>query len=659
MHFSASIRFSGILLALVALPCVASAQTISVDTDNDVVDFGGAQRVADLPGPDGRISLPEAGLASDNTPGVQTIGFRIPQSEWDYQQFFPGRAVLRPFLGFRVFDTVILDGTTQTAFTGETNPTGGAEVVIWQESYLIDNFGGAAFGFDNSSFHLSGGAGNALWGNTESGFEVFDSHGNRIGGAQPGEGNTGGFIQIDRANDNVVIGNTVLRVRVLGWAANGQPATNNRIGGPLPGERNFIIGQGTWSSEGYPGGFAIQIFDADGTVIENNQIGTTPDGMEQGHLATTSGIFFDGEHHDTLIRGNRIAGILGRGIGPHFTGVVGSGISVYGTGSGVTIVGNAIGFDALEQPRLGSVTGIVTSNYYLGPVQDVRIGGAAAGDGNRIAGHLGNGITVANTYAGMRIARNSIYGNGALGIDLIPPSFQIGVTPNDPGDADVGGNGLQNFPVLSGAFRTGGTLTLRGTLDSAPLRNYAVEWFATSTCDGSGHGEGELFVGATTVTTDAGGSAAFTSASSVPVPAGWVVTATATDALTGDTSEFSACAPVTEGLALTAGPLQRGQSVALTAQNALPQERVEFLLSLRGAGSGPCPPALGGLCLDLLPPLLRIGNATADAHGDAVLLVAVPPNAPLLTAHLQAVVLRGPGGADSMKSNVVSTPILP
>jgi len=47
---------------------VASAQTIVVNTSSDVTDFGGgAQSVADLPGPDGKISLAEAGLASDNT----------------------------------------------------------------------------------------------------------------------------------------------------------------------------------------------------------------------------------------------------------------------------------------------------------------------------------------------------------------------------------------------------------------------------------------------------------------------------------------------------------------------------------------------------------------------------------------------------------------
>ncbi len=650
------------LAVLLFMPmAAASAQSIYVDTSDDVVDFGGAQTVAELPGPDGKISLPEAGLASDNTPGVQTIGFRIPQSDWQYQQFFPGRAVLRPFLGFRVFDTAIIDATTQTVFTGDTNPDGG-EVVIWQESYLIDNVGGAMFGFDSSSIHLSGGSGNWIHGNTNTGIELYDSAANLIGGTQPGEGNRGGFvIQIDRSNDNVVVGNVCSRVRVLGWVGGGMPATNNRIGGPSLAERNVITGFATYNSEGAPGGFAIQIFDATGTVIENNWIGTTADGLAAGHRGTTAGISFEGNHHDTIVRDNLIAGILGEGIGPHYAGWhFGSAISVYGEGSGVTIQGNTIGLDALSRPLLGSVAGITMANYYLGPVRDVLIGGDAPGEGNEIAGHLTAGVSVGNSFVDVRISGNSIHDNAGLGIDLIPPSFQTGVTPNDPLDVDLGANGLQNFPVITEALRlSNGGVEVRGTLDSAPSRSYAVEFFANPSCDPSGNGEGNLFLGGTTVSTDAGASSAFNWSSSVPVPSGWVATATATDVLTGATSEFSACEDILDGFHLEVSALTRGQVGALTLRNAVPGERVDFVLSLVGIGSGSCPPALGGLCLDLLAPIVRIGNSNADAFGVAVLTVNVPVGAPLRTVHMQAVARRGTGGVDSVKSNTVSTPILP
>ena len=530
--------------ALACMAGVAGAQTIFVDTSVDVVDFGGAQRVADLPGPDGKVSLAEAGLASDNTPGVQTIGFRIPQNDWQYQTFFPGRAVLRPLLGFRVFATAILDARTQTAFTGETNPEGGGEVVIWAETYLIDNVGGAAFGFDNSSIHLSGGSNNVIQGNTKTGIEVIDSASNRIGGVNPDEGNTGGFIQIDRSSHNVVVGNTVERVRVLGWIANNQPATGNRIGGPTPAERNTITGSGTWNSQGWPNGFAVQLFHAVGTVVENNSIGTTPDGLRPGHGATTMGIYLTDENHGTTIRGNRIAGILGRRIGP-YPGVLGTAIAIGGTGAGVTIVGNTIGLDANGAPSLGSVTGIGTENYHLGPVRNIVIGGAAAGSGNEIAGHLQAGISVANSLSGVRISGNSIHDNGGLGIDLITDGFQTGVTPNDPLDPDTGGNGLQNFPVLQSATVAGASLRVVGTLNSSPAAGFAVEFFASPQRDPSGHGEGQVFLGGTTVATDGNGDAAFDVVLPTSVLQGWFVSATATSMASSSTSEFSACVVVT------------------------------------------------------------------------------------------------------------------
>lgn len=518
-----------------------SAQTVYVDTSDDVVDFGGLQQVADLPGPDGKISLPEAGLASDNTPGVQTIGFHIPQSDWQFQQFFPGRAVLRPFLGFRVFDTAILDATTQTAFTGDTY-AGGGEVVIWQETYIINNVGGRVVGFDNSNIHLSGGSNNLIQGNTNSGIEVFDSSSNLIGGSNPGEGNTCGTIKIDRSSNNVVIGNTTTRVRVLGWVGGGQAAVNNRIGGPTPAERNYITGYGTWSGEGFPGGTTVQIFDSIGTIVENNWIGTTPDGLAQGSLASTQGIGFEGENHDAVIRNNRIAGILGHGMGPHYAGIlVGSAIDIYGIGSGITLVGNTIGLNANDEPVLGSVTGIATRNYYLGPIQSATIGGPNPGEGNEIAGHLISGITVANTYSGVGITGNSIHDNGGLGIDLVTPGFQYGVTPNDPFDADTGGNGLLNFPVLTSANGDSSNTLIQGSLNSLANESFTLEFFASPTCDPTGFGQGTTYLGATTVTTDGAGNAAFSATLPVGVSDGSVITATTTQIATGSTSEFSAC----------------------------------------------------------------------------------------------------------------------
>jgi hypothetical protein len=112
---------------------------------------------------------------------------------------------------------------------------------------------------------------------------------------------------------------------------------------------------------------------------------------------------------------------------------------------------------------------------------------------------------------------------------------------------------LQNFPVLSSASSSGGSTTIQGSLNSRPNTTYRLEFFSSAACDPSGHGEGQTFLAATSVTTDGSGNAAFTA--TVTPPAGEAfLTATATDPA-NNTSEFSRC------LAHQAGP---GPSATLT-----------------------------------------------------------------------------------------------
>ena len=225
---------------------------------------------------------------------------------------------------------------------------------------------------------------------------------------------------------------------------------------------------------------------------------------------------------------------------PHFFGLVGSAITVYGTGSGVTIQGNTIGLDAAGAPVLGSVTGIASYNYYLGPVQSVTVGGQGPGEGNEIAGHLGSGIVVVNPFVGVAISGNSIHDNGGIGIDLVTPVFQYGVTPNDALDADAGGNGLQNFPVLTGVRLEGASTRVLGRIDSEADSNYFIDFYSVARCDPSGHGGSSHYLGDVTISTPASGSALF-QAEFLEAPTTGYAVATATRTLGGPTSEFSRC----------------------------------------------------------------------------------------------------------------------
>src|SRR5438270_13524 len=73
----------------------------------------------------------------------------------------------------------------------------------------------------------------------------------------------------------------------------------------------------------------------------------------------------------------------------------------------------------------------------------------------------------------------------------------------------------------------------------APNTQFLVQFFASPTADPSGYGEGQTYLGSTTVTTDGTSNAAINATlSGVIVPSGYAVTATATDPL-GNTSEFA------------------------------------------------------------------------------------------------------------------------
>lgn len=545
MRSAASIPFT--LLATFALGSLATGQTVTVTTTQDVIDVNvSSATVADLPGPDGLVSLSEALIATDNTPGHQTIGFAIPTSDPGFGFLFPGRAVFTSGTGFywRANDAVTIDGSTQTAFAGDTNPAG-CEVLLYGKTLYLNADDSTLIGFDNTSVQVSGSS-SLVEGNTgTSNITLFGGSGSTL------RGNVGGTIKIDRSNGNLVVGNTVQRVRINGFGT-GQPALDNVIGGPGAADRNYLTGYGTWNSEGLPAGAAVELTWTRGTVIENNWIGTTPDGLSQGNLACTMGIQFSTENHEVTVRGNRIAGILGRGTGPHHAGqLFGWAIYFWGSTTDIQIVGNTIGLDANDQPLLGSVWGVNVDNF-----SGYSVDGVSLVD-NVIAGHYFNGIRVGPT-ATMRITRTAIHDNGWLGIDLIGTNFASGVTANDPLDADVGGSGLQNYPVLTSAVNLGGMLCVAGTLHSSPLDAFTIEVFASPACDPSGFGQGQVFLGSKAIGTNAVGDALFELCLPASVPRGWVLTATATLEPLGATSEFSACVPLTTRRPASAGPpLQR------------------------------------------------------------------------------------------------------
>jgi hypothetical protein len=550
-------------------------ETIVVTTVEDSVDFPQPRTVTELPGPDGRVSFREAVTAANNTPGPQTIAFAIPQSEF---WLITNIALLKLENGiFNLIDNgTAVDFSTQTAFTGDTNPDG-SEVGIYG---LEPNGWGAGAIYINGNNCVIRGLGvvqqrgyavyirgndNRVVGSTISGpfyAAVYITGGfggptasrNIVGGTAPGEGNTlsagNSGVRIDGpAAENVVIGNLRLSGSFYGVEVRSAPssnlfAVNNRIGGPTVAERNLIAGAGKFGEEGFPTGAQVSLQDASGTIVQGNFIGTNAAGTASFGQRGPAGVSARNST-GTQILDNLISGILVVGVN-HYAGQrFGTAISLQGDNAGTVVQGNYIGTDVSGQNAIPNRAGISTS-FWPGSATPsaVTIGGIEEGEGNRIAFNETIGISVYSDADGIQISGNSIDSNGALGIDLFSESGGGGVTPNDPGDADDGGNGLQNFPVLQSAVVGAGGTTVTGTLNSLPNSQFSLEFFASPQCDPSGFGEGATFLGSLTVTTDSSGNTPFQAVVS-SAPVGSAITATATQLSTGNTSEFSACQTAT------------------------------------------------------------------------------------------------------------------
>ncbi len=618
------------LLTAMFLHGVSAAQTVTVTTAADVIDIPTTATIASLPGPDGKVSFSEAMIATNNTPGHQVIAFAIPKSEWVFQFIYPGRAVLTTGVGFywRASDSVTIDGTSQTRFTGETNPDGGAEVAFYRNEVYLNAGSSRLVGIDGSSFSITGG-GCTIEDNTGGmNISIFQGSKNII------RNNICGTIKIDGSSDNVVVGNTAQRIRIWGTGAK-----NNRVGGPTLGERNFITGYGSYNSEGLPSGTAVQLFSTEQTIIENNWIGTAKDGLSQGNVACNIGIGFEGVNVGTIVRNNLIAGILGRGTLKYTGSLFGWAIYFTGSGSNIAITNNTIGLDASGAPTLGSVWGIDVGYNGRATYNDVRI------DDNVIAGHRYNGITVGQNARGVRLAGNSIYQNTQLGIDLVTPRFDLGPTPNDPGDTDTGANELQNFPVVTAAQLDGSKLRVVGTYQSMPATRFTLEFFASRVRHSSGYGEGEMPLGTTVVTTDASGTASFDVLLPKTAPVGWFVCGVATDIVLGNSSEFGQSTGIVERPAAVVfyGSACAGSVGTLGfVHNSLPQlGNATFTVGvtqtkpmtpsfLFAAGAATNVPIAGCTLLVDLASLWFVLPAMSDATGRANVAIPIPSQASLL-----------------------------
>ena len=201
-----------------------------------------------------------------------------------------------------------------------------------------------------------------------------------------------------------------------------------------------------------------------------------------------------------------------------------------------TVQGNWIGLDANEGALGNSYHGIGVE----GSSYNNLIGGTSVNMGNNISNNAWDGVSIVGG-TGNAIIGNELTGNGHLAIDLQGGTENgFSVTANELDDGDTGSNNLQNFPELSSALTNEvDELIIYSSLNSTPSTSYRVEFFYSNTADPSGYGEGEMFLGDTTVITNSSGDVSFNKTfTGVAVLSGKAISATATDPL-NNTSEFS------------------------------------------------------------------------------------------------------------------------
>jgi uncharacterized repeat protein (TIGR01451 family) len=192
-----------------------------------------------------------------------------------------------------------------------------------------------------------------------------------------------------------------------------------------------------------------------------------------------------------------------------------------------------------------TVTGTtVSSSPGSGLILDQLTGGSVTG--GTFTGDAGDGIAVDNS-TGVTIRGNAISGNANLGIDLRD-----------------GSNHGQAAPVLTSAAPSGGSTVIIGSLTSTPGHTYTLEYFDNQSCDANGIGEGKASLGTSTITTDGSGHATIAVTLPAASAASDVITATATDQATNDTSQFSRCIGADLGLALSASASAVHPGAALT-----------------------------------------------------------------------------------------------
>lgn len=336
-------------------------------------------------------------------------------------------------------------------------------------------------------------------------------------------------------------------------------------------------------------------------VVAGNLLGLSPPGLPDGDPNQGVAVFGGEGIHvggTTAADRNLLYGLANCAV------VIGATVA-----GGVRIDGNRCGFraDGSVIPAPDSLAGFLATFEFnaAGGSVGVLIGEERP---NLIAGRRRGIVVLGAASQGIRFGRNHFRAN-LLDIDL----NNDGLTPNDPDDADAGPNGLQNFPLLTTARRGARSLTIQGSLDrpgGIGPRTYEIAYYLGRSCS-----ERRLLAVRTLSLLASNENFSHTLGDIPPPYLGDLVSATATDASTGDSSEMSPCVAVQEDpnalLVSTVDDSGAGSlRAAIQAANADPGPKV---IRFAIPGPGPRQINLQSHLPDITQPLLIDGYSQAGA----------------------------------------------
>ena len=431
--------------------------------------------------------------ATSNYIGNHTIQFNIPLTDAGYDAT-TGTFTIHlqselPYL--LIASNITIDGTTQTANQGNTNPNGPEIVLdggnmslmscfrIASANNTIKGFVIGGFQYAILLFGANGGTiSDCYIGTASDGVTPFpNQYGIGLSGGTYGAYNLG-YARNVTIRNNVLSGNTAAGIVMegsgtqnnvvvgnrIGVSANGDlplsnhygiivmtNAKNNRIGGTTATDRNIISA----NTE-----IGIYIESADSNVVCGNYIGVDATGTRTFEYAPDSAIQANGVEINTTGKHNLIGGST-----PEARNIISGnrvyGCIYYGNCSQNNIAGNYIGTDVTGTAAIPNATGICvdgSSNHNIM-------------ENNVLSGNRSYGLFIVTRGTDGNIFRGNKVGTDATGTTALPNDVGL-MLAADAKDNVIGGDAPEDRNLFSGNLYAGIEVTDAGTENNRIAGNF-------------------------------------------------------------------------------------------------------------------------------------------------------------------------------------------